>query len=118
MVTLKTGSTGRFGSRYGVGIRKRILKVEEKQKKLDVCPFCGFSKIKRQAAGLFQCKKCDAKFTGGAYESETLIGKAVKKMVSQKNFVEGSTELIKATEIENSSYADIEAEVLKATKKK
>ncbi len=113
--TKKVNSTGRFGSRYGVGIKKRVLKVEEKQKNLAPCPFCGFEKISRKAAGLFECKKCSAKFTGGAYVTETLIGKSVKKMVSQKTFLADSQELIKASEKE-SSYHDIEEEVAKSKK--
>ena len=47
--TKKVRSTGRFSSRYGVGIRKRMLKVEDKQHNLDACPFCGFKKVKRKA---------------------------------------------------------------------
>jgi large subunit ribosomal protein L37Ae len=113
--TKKVKSTGRYGSRYGVGIKKRVLKVEEKQKKKAVCPFCGFKTIKRLAAGLFTCKKCEAKFTGGAYEAETLIGKTIKKMVNQKSFVAEAAELIKVTEeAGKSSYSDIEQEVAKA----
>jgi large subunit ribosomal protein L37Ae len=113
--TKKVKSTGRYGSRYGVGIKKRVLKVEEKQKKKVVCPFCGFKTIKRLAAGLFTCKKCEAKFTGGAYEAETLIGKTIKKMVNQKSFVAQAAELIKVTEeAGKSSYSDIEQEVAKA----
>jgi len=113
--TKKVKSTGRYGSRYGVGIKKRVLKVEERQKKKVVCPFCGFKTIKRLAAGLFTCKKCEAKFTGGAYEAETLIGKTIKKMVNQKSFVAQAAELIKVTEeAGKSSYSDIEQEVAKA----
>ena len=113
--TKKVKSTGRYGSRYGVGIKKRVLKVEERQKKKVVCPFCGFKTIKRLAAGLFTCKKCEAKFTGGAYEAETLIGKTIKKMVNQKSFVAEAAELIKITEESSkSSYSDIEQEVAKA----
>jgi len=110
--TKKVKSTGRFGSRYGVGIRKRVVKVEEKQNRKVICPFCKFKKIKRQAAGLFECRKCGAQFTGGAYESETLIGKTIKKMVSQKSFVANAAELIEKTE--KSSYSDIEDEVSKS----
>jgi large subunit ribosomal protein L37Ae len=110
--TKKVKSTGRFGSRYGVGIRKRVAKVEERQNKKAVCPFCKFKKIKRKAAGLFECKKCGAEFTGGAYESETLIGKTIKKMVTQKSFAASAAELVKETE--KSSYSDIEAEVSKS----
>lgn len=111
--TKKVGSTGRFSERYGVGIKKRVLKVEEKQHAPKVCPFCSFSKIKREAAGLYICRKCNNKFTGGAYEPETLVGKTIKKMVSQKNFLASSVELLKTSE---GSYADLEKEVSKAVK--
>jgi large subunit ribosomal protein L37Ae len=111
--TKKVKSTGRFSSRYGVGIRKRMLKVEQKQKNLTVCPFCGFDKIKRKAAGLFECSKCESKFTGGAYITETLAGKSIKKMVNQKSFANVDIELAK---VEESSYSDIEKEVSKVSK--
>ena len=108
--TKKVRSTGRFGPRYGVGIKKRMLKVEDKQKNLSACPFCGFKKLKRNAAGLFECVKCDAKFTGGAYVVETLAGKSIKKMVTQKSFV--ASQKIEDVK-EDSSYSDIEKEVAK-----
>ena len=108
--TKKVKSTGRFSSRYGVGIRKRMLKVEEQQKDLDACPFCGFKKVKRKAAGLFLCNKCGAKFTGGAYTTETLGGRSIKKMVNQRSLVVKSDEVI----VEKSSYSDIEKEVAKS----
>jgi large subunit ribosomal protein L37Ae len=110
--TKKVKSTGRFGSRYGVGIKKRVLKVEEKQKNLNPCPFCGFKKINRVAAGLFKCNKCDAKFTGGAYETETLSGKSVRKMVSQRVNVTEQSPIVE----KESSYYDIEKEVSKLKK--
>ena len=108
--TKKVGVTGRFGSRYGRGIRKRVIKVEEKQKNLSACPNCGFKKIKRIAAGLFVCKKCGAKFTGGAYQTETLAGITIRKMVAQKSFAAAALEELQ----KESSYADIEREVEKA----
>ena len=110
--TKKVKSTGRYGSHYGVGIRKRVLKVEERQNKAATCPFCKFKRIRRKAAGLFECKKCGAEFTGGAYESETLIGKTIKKMVTQKSFASSAAELVK--EETTTSYSDIEAEVAKS----
>ncbi len=111
--TKKVGSTGRFGQRYGVGVKKRVLKVEQKQNLPKVCPFCSFSKIKREAAGLYNCRKCGSKFTGGAYEPETLVGKTIKKMVSQKTFLADSAKLIKTSK---GSYEDMEKEVSKAVK--
>ncbi|MFA5125448.1 MAG: 50S ribosomal protein L37ae [archaeon] len=109
--TKKVGTTGRFSSRYGVGIKKRVLAVERKANLPINCPFCGFAKIKRVAPGLYGCRKCEAKFTGGAYEPQTLVGKTINKMVSQKQFIAGAEELVKAKE---SSFSDIEREVEKA----
>ena len=85
--TKKVRTAGRFGSRYGVGIRKRLLKVEDKQEKNYACPFCGFKKVKRKAAGLYSCGKCHASFAGGAYLPITLSGSIIKKTVAQKSFV-------------------------------
>lgn len=109
--TRKVGAAGRYGSRYGVGIRKRLLKVFGRQNALSPCPSCGFLRVKRVAAGLFECRKCGAEFTGGAYEVETLPGRAVRKAVLQKAFFTGSMDLSK---VEETSFADIEREVEKA----
>lgn len=96
--TKKVKSAGRYGSKYGVGIRKRLVKVESAQNKKSKCPKCGFKKIKRTAAGIFECRKCNAKFTGGAYFPTTLGGSIVRKMVSQKTFLPNVKELIAVTE--------------------
>ncbi len=94
----KVSSAGRYGARYGLGIRKRIIKIEDKQKLQEPCPRCGFRKVKRTAAGIFLCKKCNAKFAGGAYFPSTLTGKIVGKMISQKSFSAGLAELEAAKE--------------------
>lgn len=86
MTTKKVYSAGRFGSRYGVGIRKRVVKVELKQKEKHKCPLCGLGALKRQAAGIYLCPKCGKAFAGGAYTPETMTGSLIKKMVSQKQF--------------------------------
>ncbi|MEK6952034.1 MAG: 50S ribosomal protein L37ae [Nanoarchaeota archaeon] len=67
MATKKVGSTGRFGARYGKTIRQRILAVEKRQKKKQLCPYCKRLTAKRIALGIFLCKKCNSKFTGSAY---------------------------------------------------
>lgn len=84
--TKKVGKAGRLGSKYGVGIRKRLLKIESKQQKNYDCPFCGFKKVKRKAGGLFACRKCKAVFAGGAYFPSTLPGTIIRKTVAQKSF--------------------------------
>jgi len=68
MATKKVGSTGRFGARYGKTIRQRILAVEKRQKKKQICPYCKRPTAKRLALGIFLCKKCKSKFTGNAYD--------------------------------------------------
>ena len=65
--TKKVGSAGRFGARYGSTIRKRVIAVEEKQKKPQICPYCKKPKAKRIASGIWTCKKCNTTFTGKAY---------------------------------------------------
>ena len=96
--TKKVDSTGRFGSKYGVGIRRRVLKIELRQKESKPCPECGVSRVKRVQRGIFACRKCGYEFAGGAYLPETLAGRIIKKMVAQKSFAAGSSEgLVEAT---------------------
>ena len=84
--TKKVGSTGRLGSRYGVGIRRRLLKIEPIQLKKHACPSCGFRSVKRLNKGIFKCLKCNSEFVGGAYIPQTLSGSLISKVVSQKSF--------------------------------
>ena len=86
--TKKVGSTGRFGSRYGVGIRKSLLKVEAKKGEQKKCPNCGSNAVKRKSKGIFRCGKCSHEFIGGAYVAQTLSGGIIRQMVSQKKFAQ------------------------------
>ncbi len=92
--TKKVKSTGRFGSRYGVGIRKRLLKVEAAQAKKKACPNCGSPRVRRSSRGIFSCRKCGHEFVGGAYFPSTLTGGLIAKMVSQKNFASAPSDLV------------------------
>jgi len=68
MVLEKTVSSGkRFGARYGRRIRHKFSKIEAEQKKGHKCPYCHEPKVRRIAAGIWNCTKCKAKFTGKAY---------------------------------------------------
>jgi large subunit ribosomal protein L37Ae len=81
MKTKKVGSTGRFGSRYGVGIRRRVLKVERLQKKKHLCPYCEKVAVSRVSKGIWKCRKCDSTFTGGAFVPQTQMGVNFQKIV-------------------------------------
>jgi large subunit ribosomal protein L37Ae len=65
--TKKVWSTGRFGSRYGKRIRTKIINVEKQQKAKQKCPHCNRLTAKRLSSGIWNCSKCNSKFTGKAY---------------------------------------------------
>lgn len=70
-MTKKVGSTGRFGARYGRGVKVVVEKIERKQRMTYVCPSCKRKSLKRVSAGIWTCSKCKAKFAGGAYSPTT-----------------------------------------------
>lgn len=63
----KTKSTGRFGSRYGKRVKDRVVKVEEKQRAKQKCPFCGKIGVKRKAKGIWECPRCEKRFASNTY---------------------------------------------------
>jgi len=63
----KAKSAGRFGPRYGKTVRARLVKVEEKQRKKQKCPFCQKLGVKRLSKGIWHCKKCNKKFASDTY---------------------------------------------------
>ena len=64
------GSAKRFGARYGKTVKSKVAKIEAEQRKLHKCPYCTYEKVKRQATGIWECRKCGAKFTGRAYSPQ------------------------------------------------
>lgn len=77
----KTGPAGKFGVRYGMRIRKRWKEIDERQKKLHECPVCSRLSVRRVASGIWGCRKCGAKFAGGAYFPVTGVAKSVERVV-------------------------------------
>lgn len=65
--TKKVGSTGRFGARYGIIIRRKVGDVEKLQKTWYKCSNCSAVRVKRISTGIWQCKKCGVKFASRAY---------------------------------------------------
>ena len=63
--TKKARASGRFGAGYGKP-KHKLADVEAIQRKKQVCPFCKGT-AKRQAKGIWLCKKCGKKFASGTY---------------------------------------------------
>lgn len=66
-MAMHKGAIKRVGARYGMTIRNKVAEAESMQKSFYDCPSCGQMKVKRISAGIWGCKKCGAKFAGGAY---------------------------------------------------
>ncbi len=81
--TKKVGSAGKFGARYGMRVRKKWLEVDKKQKARYECPVCKRTAVKRVASGIWGCRKCDAKFTGGAYVPVTPVTNMVDRAITK-----------------------------------
>ncbi|HIH31962.1 TPA: 50S ribosomal protein L37ae [Candidatus Woesearchaeota archaeon] len=57
----------RYGTRYGRRNRDKVALVEVDQKRSHKCPKCAYPNVKRISVGIWQCSKCNAKFTSRAY---------------------------------------------------
>jgi len=66
-----TGSSGRFGCRYGRFTRKRVADVEKVSRAYHRCPQCDMVSVHRHGTGIWECRKCGYKFAGGAYQPMT-----------------------------------------------
>ena len=59
--------TKRFNARYGRKPKTKFAKVEKQHRGRKKCPYCNKVNVKRLAAGIWECGKCDVKFAGKAY---------------------------------------------------
>ncbi len=82
----KVGIDGKFGARYGSTLRKRYRQIMEKMKsKQTKCPRCETKgSVNRISTGIWHCRKCEAKFTGGAYYIETPRGAESFRIAKRK----------------------------------
>ena len=81
----KAGITGKYGARYGSTLRKRTRLILEKEKGDIKCPKCiTKGSIHRISTGIWHCKKCGVKFTGGAYYIETPRGAESFRIAKRK----------------------------------
>ena len=87
--TQKVGLGARFGPRYGVSVRRRATSVIKRVRQSYTCPVCQYQKVKRVAAGVWTCKKCDHTFAGGVWEPFTRATVANQRIIRRS--VEGAT---------------------------
>jgi len=77
--TKKIGSTRGFEARYGAMVRKRYVAAISGLKQAHDCPVCGLTAVRRRSVGVWNCGKCGAVFTGGAYTPTTKLGEVAKR---------------------------------------
>jgi large subunit ribosomal protein L37Ae len=85
--TKKVSMVGRFGPRYGVSVRRRVLEVELRQRGRHPCPRCAARALSRTSTGIWSCRKCGHKYAGGAYFPETAVHRTVERAI--RDAVEG-----------------------------
>jgi large subunit ribosomal protein L37Ae len=57
-----------LGARYGIKLRKQYSKIHFQLKQERVCPECGSKKFGRTAVGIWECRRCNFKVAGTAYD--------------------------------------------------
>ena len=81
--TKKVGITGKYGTRYGSTLRKLLRKIEVSQHSTYRCAFCGKDTIKRQCAGIWDCRSCRKVIAGGAYTLSTASAVTVRSTIGR-----------------------------------
>ena len=81
--TKKVGSSGKFGPRYGLSVKKQIRQVDKSKGSKYSCPRCTKKNVKRVSAGIWECRSCSLKFTGGAYSPQTGKFKSMENRLSR-----------------------------------
>ena len=106
--TAKVGLTGKYGTRYGAKLRKQVKGIEILQRTKYVCPFCGKTKVKRSAVGIWKCKSCRRSMAGGAWEFNTTAAVTAKTTIQR----------LKRILVEMKRADDLDKEELLAEEKK
>ncbi|KAK1165538.1 60S ribosomal protein L37a isoform X1 [Acipenser oxyrinchus oxyrinchus] len=79
--TKKVGIVGKYGTRYGASLRKMVKKIEISQHAKYTCSFCGKTKMKRKAVGIWNCGSCMKTVAGGAWTYNTTSAVTVKSAI-------------------------------------
>jgi large subunit ribosomal protein L37Ae len=80
--TRVVGIAGRYGARYGATLRKKVKEVLMRRYAPHVCPFCAYrGRVVRLSTGIWTCKRCGAKWAGGAYMPRTELSKSFLSII-------------------------------------
>ncbi|KAK7801773.1 hypothetical protein U0070_027443 [Myodes glareolus] len=72
---------GKYRTRYGTSLRKMVKKIEISQHAKHTCSFCGKTKMKRRAIGIWHCGSCKKTVAGGAWTYSTTSAVTVKSAI-------------------------------------
>jgi large subunit ribosomal protein L37Ae len=77
--TYKVGPSGSFGARYGTVARKQYSTLITALRTYHECPQCHLTAVKRESVGIWACRSCGFKFSGGAYVPRTKLGEVAER---------------------------------------
>ena len=77
--TYKVGPSGSFGARYGTVARKRYSTLISELRTPHECPQCHVLAVKRLSVGIWLCRSCGHKYSGGAYTPRTKLGQIAER---------------------------------------
>ena len=83
MKVKKVGPAGTFGPRYGTVARRRYAEVISAMRLPHECPRCHVRAVRRLSVGVWNCRKCGVKFTGGAYLPITKLGDVSRRAAKE-----------------------------------
>ncbi len=120
--TYKVGPAGNFGPRYGAVVRKRYSTLITELRTPHECPQCRILAVKRLSVGVWLCRSCGFKFSGGAYTPRTKLGEIAERAsragVASSLVAEVKAEKARKAEIEAKTKPPAKRRRRKATKPK
>eukprot|EP01012_Entosiphon_sulcatum_P061570 TRINITY_DN8721_c0_g2_i1.p2 TRINITY_DN8721_c0_g2~~TRINITY_DN8721_c0_g2_i1.p2 ORF type:complete len:100 (+),score=20.19 TRINITY_DN8721_c0_g2_i1:26-301(+) len=79
--TEKVGIVGKYGTRFGANMRKRVKKIEQVSHARHYCHFCGKFAFRRKFVGVWHCRPCNRSVTGGAWTLSTPNATTVRSTI-------------------------------------
>ncbi|MFH1063714.1 MAG: hypothetical protein V1729_01390 [Candidatus Woesearchaeota archaeon] len=105
-----SGSTNRYGPRYGRRNKEKVAAIEKGHRGLHKCPFCNYVKVKRESRGIWFCDKCKAKFAGKAYTYEQVKKASARDIIKAEEVEVIQEEVTEEEDLEDDQDAEEEKE--------